>query len=145
MYRCYYPHRSRESVSPVCVIFTIESPCPSVVLCVCAIKCIFFRGLSLALRSHDQFQASYWSSLPPSFRTLETWRLGNLVTPKLGNSETQNLANSETLKLENSETRKLRNSRNRKLGKNLESQKLGNSETQKLGNLETGKPPPPKK
>ena len=31
----------------------IESPCHSV----CAIGCSFFQGLSLALRSHDQFQA----------------------------------------------------------------------------------------
>ena len=40
----------------------IESPCPSVCLsvcaCVCAVGCSFFLGLSLALRSHDQFQAS---------------------------------------------------------------------------------------
>ena len=39
----------------------IESPCPSVCLCVCAIGCSFFRCLSLALRSQDQFQASHWS------------------------------------------------------------------------------------
>ena len=38
----------------------------SVCLCVCAIKCIFFRGLSLALRSHDQIPASHWSTPPPA-------------------------------------------------------------------------------
>jgi hypothetical protein len=27
--------------------------------------CNFFRGLSLALWSHDQFKASHWSNLPP--------------------------------------------------------------------------------
>ena len=38
----------------------------SVVLGFCAIKCSCFLGLSLALRSHDQFQDSHWSSpLPP--------------------------------------------------------------------------------
>ena len=42
----------------------IELPCPCVCLFVCAIGCSFFRGLSLALRSHDQFQASHWSSPP---------------------------------------------------------------------------------
>ena len=37
-------------------------------LWVCAIECIFL-GLSLALRSHDHFQASPWSSLaPPSMQ-----------------------------------------------------------------------------
>ena len=30
-------------------------------LFVCAIGCSFFLGLSVALRSHDQFQASHWS------------------------------------------------------------------------------------
>ena len=60
-------------------------------VCVCAIGCSFFLGLSLALRSHDQFQASHWSSLPPSFGNLETWKLGNSVTRKLGNSETRSL------------------------------------------------------
>ena len=43
--------------------------------CLCINVCIFwyvpsqcnlFQGLSSALRSHDQFQASHWSSLPPS-------------------------------------------------------------------------------
>ena len=46
----------------------IESPCPSVWMSVCPwYMCSFFLGLSLALRSHDQFQASHWSSphLPP--------------------------------------------------------------------------------
>ena len=53
------------------IIFTdsvIESPCtcvcPFVCVSVCAIRCSFFRGLSLALRSHDQFQASNWSTPP---------------------------------------------------------------------------------
>ena len=41
----------------------IESRCPSVCLSVCLCVCLrhrmqFFRGLSLALRSHDQFQAN---------------------------------------------------------------------------------------
>ena len=56
------------------------SVCLFVCLCVCAIGCSFFQGLSLALRSQDQFQASHWSSLPPSFGNLETWKLGNLET-----------------------------------------------------------------
>ena len=73
-------------ISPSQALFTdpalragsvIESPCPSI----CAIGCSFFRGLSLALRSHDQFQASHWSSLPSPF--------GNLETRKLVNSETR--------------------------------------------------------
>ena len=55
----------------------IESPCPCVYLSVYAIGCSFFRGLSLALRSHNQFQASHWSSLG----NLETWKLVNLETP----------------------------------------------------------------
>ena len=38
----------------------IESPCPYV----CAIKCSFFLGISLALRSHDQIPASHWSTHP---------------------------------------------------------------------------------
>ena len=35
-------------------------------------QCKFFLGLSLALRSHDQFQASHWSTLlpPPVLRVL---------------------------------------------------------------------------
>ena len=45
----------------------IESPCLSVCLfvflCVCAIGCRIFLGLSLALRSYDQFLASH--CLPP--------------------------------------------------------------------------------
>ena len=46
----------------------------------------FFLGLSLALRSYDQFQASIGpTSLPP----LETWKLGNLETWILGNLETR--------------------------------------------------------
>ena len=55
-----------------------------------------FLGLLLALRLHDQFQASHWSSLPPFFGNLETWKLGNLETWKLGHSETQKLGNLET-------------------------------------------------
>ena len=35
-------------------------------VCVCAFRCSFFRGLSVALWSHGQFQAYHWSSLPPS-------------------------------------------------------------------------------
>ena len=38
------------------------SVCVSVCLFVCTIGCSFFQGLSLALRSHDQFQASHWST-----------------------------------------------------------------------------------
>ena len=34
----------------------------SVCVWFCAIGCSFFQGLSLSLRSHDQFQASHWSS-----------------------------------------------------------------------------------
>ena len=37
----------------------------SVCLDVCAIVCSFFLGVSLALRSHDQFQASHFSTPPP--------------------------------------------------------------------------------
>ena len=45
----------------------IESPCPSVNLWLCAIGCSFcFRGLSLALRSHDQFQAFHWQNFGTS-------------------------------------------------------------------------------
>ena len=33
----------------------------SICLSVCTIGCSFFQGLSLDLRSHDQFQASHWS------------------------------------------------------------------------------------
>ena len=40
-----------------------ESPCLCICLDVCAIGCSFL-GLSLVLRSHDQFQASHWSSPP---------------------------------------------------------------------------------
>ena len=41
----------------------------SVCLCVCAIGCSFFQGLSLALRSHDQFQTSHWLNPPhPSLK-----------------------------------------------------------------------------
>ena len=69
----------------------------SVCLCVCAIRCIFL-GLSLALRSHDQFPGVSLV-LPP------TRKLGNLETRKLGNSETQKLRNKETQELRNSETR----------------------------------------
>ena len=43
----------------------IESLFPFMcVLGVCAIGCSFFLGLSLVLRSHDQFQTSHWSSHP---------------------------------------------------------------------------------
>ena len=60
----------------LCNVFTNSAPlgqvghivavsvCVSVCLFVCAIGCSFFRGLSSALRSHDQFQASHWSSPP---------------------------------------------------------------------------------
>ena len=62
-----------------------------VCLSVCAIGCSLFLGLSLALTSHDQFQAPHWS-LPPSLSwklvNLETWKLTNLVTQKLKNKET---------------------------------------------------------
>ena len=52
------------------------SVCLSV--CVCLRHRVqFLLGLSLALRSHDQIPASHWSTLPPSFGNLETWRLGN--------------------------------------------------------------------
>ena len=36
-------------------------------ICICPLPMGFFWGLSLALRSHDQFKASHWSTLlPPS-------------------------------------------------------------------------------
>ena len=121
----------------------------SVVVCVCLRRpgpqgerlLVKVEGLSLALRSHDQIPASHWSSLPPSFGNLETWRLGNSVTRKLGNLVTRKFGISEIRKIRNSETWKLGN---------LEIQKLGNSETRKLRNLETwklrnSKTPPPKK
>ena len=73
----YYPHWSRDSVSPVCGIFTESAPlsrfshrvavslCFFVSLFVCLCHCVqFFWGLSLALSSHDQFEASHRSSLP---------------------------------------------------------------------------------
>ena len=78
LYQCFYLHQWRDSACPVCAIFfslnrphradsVIELPCPSVWMSVCLRQGVqFFCGLSLALRSHDQFQASNWSSLPPS-------------------------------------------------------------------------------
>ena len=39
-------------------------------LSVCAMRCSFFLGLSLALRSHDHFQASHWSPPNLQFPTL---------------------------------------------------------------------------
>ena len=64
-------------LSPLTVSFTESAPlgrfshrvAMSVCLCVCAIGCSFFLGLSSALRSHDQFQASYWSPPQPPFPT----------------------------------------------------------------------------
>ena len=56
----------------------------------------FFLGLSLALRSHYQFQASHWFFLPPSLTPSLPWKLGNLETWKLGNSVPWNLNNFET-------------------------------------------------
>ena len=44
----------------------IESPCPFV----CATECCFFRGLSLALRSHDQIRPLIGQ---PSFPTIWWW------------------------------------------------------------------------
>ena len=49
----------------------IELPCLSVCLCVC--QCSFFQGLLLALRSHDHFQASLWSSLTPNTGKKKIW------------------------------------------------------------------------
>ena len=40
----------------------------SVAVCVCAIGCSFFLVLSLALRSHDQIQASHWLTPQNSFK-----------------------------------------------------------------------------
>ena len=51
------------SYPDVCV-----SVCLSVCLSVCANGCSFFQGLSLDLISQDQFQASHWSSHPPSLQ-----------------------------------------------------------------------------
>ena len=48
----FFSHRVAMSVSG------------SMCVCVCAIRCIFL-GLSLALRSHDQFQASHCPAPPP--------------------------------------------------------------------------------
>ena len=42
-------------------------PCPSVCVWFCANGCSYFQGPSLALRSHDQFQAFHWSSLLPHY------------------------------------------------------------------------------
>ena len=103
-----------------------------IAMSVCLFVCLrhwvqFFRGLSLALRSHDQFQASHWSSIPPSL----PWNLGNLVNQKFRNWKTWKLGILETWKLGNLETWKLCN---------LEISKLGNLETWTLGNLETWKP-----
>ena len=92
----------------------IESPCPSVCVCVCLSApsgAVFFEA------SHwpsDQMTRSRPLIGPPSLPPLKTWKLGNSETWRLGNSETKKLGNSQ-------------------------SRKLGNSETWKLGNLETWK------
>ena len=61
----------------------IESPFPSVCLCVClsvcAIGCSFFRGLSLALRSHDQIPASHWSKKKEGGLTNERQGSGHVI------------------------------------------------------------------
>ena len=64
------------------VVFTNSAPLSRVghrvAMSMCLFVCLrhrvqfFSLGLSLALRSHDQFQASHWSSLPPSLGNLET-------------------------------------------------------------------------
>ena len=82
--QCLFKHRLKDKcLGTQLYIFTESAPlgrfshrvpisvCLSVCLSVCSIGCSFFRGLSLALISHDQFQASHWSSLPPSLRNLE--------------------------------------------------------------------------
>ena len=58
------------TLSKNCEIFFFTSQCPF--LCIlylsCPIPMRFFRGLSLVLSSHDQFEASHWPtllSLPP--------------------------------------------------------------------------------
>ena len=62
-------------------------------LSVCFSVCLrhwmhFFLGLSLAMRSHDQFPGLSLV-LPPSLTpSLPPWKLGNLETWKLGNLET---------------------------------------------------------
>ena len=47
-------------------LLPIRSQSREICLCVCVflfpISCVFFRGLSLALRSHDQIPASHWST-----------------------------------------------------------------------------------
>ena len=50
------------------MVFSLNQPhwAESVVLWFCAIGCSFFQGLSLALKSHNQFQAFHWSPLPQS-------------------------------------------------------------------------------
>ena len=43
------------------------SVCKSVCVSVCPFSCVFFWGLSLALRSHDQIPTSHWSTPPAPF------------------------------------------------------------------------------
>ena len=83
----------------------IQSQSCDIRLSVCLFVCLFapsdafFLGLSLALRSHDQFPGPHWSSFPPSLTfSIPPWELGNLATWKLGNSETWKLRNLETWK-----------------------------------------------
>ena len=63
---CWFSHRVTNVRITVCRSVCLLV-CWSVCLSARAIRCSFFRGFSLALRSHDQFQASNWSSLSPSF------------------------------------------------------------------------------
>ena len=68
------------------------SVCLSFCLFVCPFSCDFFRGLSLALRSYDQFKDSHWSTRGPSSWTVPAWslknkelfRIGLLDFPRLG-------------------------------------------------------------
>ena len=98
MFYCFIKFLDSTTQFPTIALFSptrphwaelvIESPCPDVCLSVFAIGYSFFPGLSLALRSHNQFQASHWASLPPSLGNLETFKLRNSVTRKVGNLET---------------------------------------------------------
>ena len=64
----------------------IESRCPSFYLSIyisVPFSCNFFRGLSLALRSHDQIPASHWST-PPTHTHIFPHRSRDSVSPVWG-------------------------------------------------------------
>ena len=104
-YWCYYPHTLKDSVSPLCGIFTVTAPlgrfsqrfAMSVCLCVCLFVCLrhrmqFFLGLSLALRSHDQFQACHWSTPLSRFTKLvKREKFPETLSPRVGVTKTTSL------------------------------------------------------